>query len=196
MKLCLSVLLLDGGGGGFCMLNWLNSCSVFGGHWSVLKINLFQGHCVGLFTSTSLPVSLCSFPAAVLHCLPLPAYTYSTKTACHSKCTNVDSYFIVVCRLWRAFLLLSVPSFRTPLHPGAFKTANNHPVSLHLNSLRTNSLRMFLTYRISDRDKVEPDHIFTLTAELREEPCREEELKHLPSMCPLWKTLRSDRVEH
>lgn len=76
----------------------------------------------------TLPVSLCSFPAALLHCLPLPAYTYSTKTACHSKCTNVDSYFIVVCRLRRAFLLLSIPSFRTPLHPGAFKTANNHPV--------------------------------------------------------------------
>lgn len=114
--------------GGFCVLNWLNSCSVFGGHWSVLKINLFQGHCVGLFTSTSLPVSLCSFPAAVLHCLPLPAYTYSTKTSFCSKCTNVDSYFIVVFRLWRAFLLLSISSFRTPLHPGAFKTANNHPV--------------------------------------------------------------------
>lgn len=164
------------------MLNWLNLCSVFGGHWSALKINLFQGHCVGLFTSTTLPESLCSFPASVLHCLPWPDYTYNTKTACHSKCTSADSYFIVEFKMWRVILLLSMSSFRTPLHSGAFKTASSHP------DYTSTVWGCFWHIEYQTAIQVEPDRIFSLTAELREEPCKEEELQHLPSMWPLWKT--------
>lgn len=167
------------------MLNWLNLCSVFGGHWSALKINLFQGHCVGLSTSTALPASLflplliSSYSAALPH---MASNTHNTKTACHSKCTSADSYFIVEFKMWRVILLLSMSSFRTPLHSGAFKTASSHP------AYTSTVWGCFWHIEYQTAIQVEPDRIFSLTAELREEPCKEEELQHLPSMWPLWKT--------